>query len=72
MQRSCLGKQGEVPGPGSQLSKDVEQRGQGLQFVPGVEHEPNTLLGSTDPGINLASLAELVISFPLGLVYHLF
>lgn len=37
-----------------------------------MEHEPNALSGSTDPGISLASLAELgQVSFPLGLSFPL-
>lgn len=49
-----------VPGPRSQLGQDVDEQGQGLQCVARVEHEPNAFLGSTDSGISLASLVELI------------
>lgn len=48
-----------MPGSTIHLGKDAEDQGRGPQSVAGLEHELDVLLSSTDPGINLASLAEL-------------
>lgn len=50
------------------MGKDVEDEGPVTQSVAGVEHEANVLLGTMDPGISLASLAEVrPISLRFGL-----
>lgn len=67
-----LGNLSGVPGPKSQLGKNAEEQGQGPQSVDGIEHESNALLGSTDSGINFASLAKLrQLSFPFRLSFSL-
>lgn len=70
MLRSCLSKQGGVPGPRTELGKDVEEQGPSLRLEwstnPMLFRAPQTLESAWPHWLNLDKFLSL-----LGLVFHL-